>query len=78
MKKILIYGFYLLAAAALLAGCIRDEAVAPAPVSGDRLILRMPDAQEVALTRAATEAECRIGNLYALVYRGGAIRRPEL
>ena len=73
MKKILIYGFYLLAAAALLAGCIRDEAVAPAPVSGDRLILRMPDAQEVALTRAATEAECRIGNLYALVYRGGSL-----
>ena len=73
MKKILIYGFYLLAAAALTAGCVKDEAAAPAPASGDRLTLRMPDAQEVALTRAATEAECRIGSLYALVYRGGSL-----
>ena len=35
MKKILIYGFYLLGAAALLAGCIKDDVAAPAPVSGD-------------------------------------------
>lgn len=73
MKKILIYGFYLLAAAVLTAGCVKDEAAAPAAVSGERLTLRMPDAQEVALTRAATEAECRIGSLYALVYRSGAL-----
>lgn len=73
MKKILIYGFYLLAAAVLTAGCVKDEAAAPAAVSGERLTLRMPDTQEVAVTRAATEAECRIGSLYALVYRSGAL-----
>lgn len=29
MKKILIYGLYLLAAAVLTAGCIKDEAAVP-------------------------------------------------
>lgn len=73
MKKILIYGFYLLAAAVLTAGCIKDEVAAPAAASGDKLTLRMPDVQEVAVTRAATEAECRISSLYVLVYRSGAL-----
>ena len=73
MKKILIYGLYLLAAAVLTAGCIKDEVAAPTPASGDRLLLRMPDAQKVAVTRAATEAECRIGSLHVLVFRSGAL-----
>lgn len=73
MKKILIYGFYLLAAAVLTAGCVKDEAAAPVAASGGRLILRMPDALKVTVTRAATEAECRIGSLYVLVYRSGAL-----
>lgn len=73
MKKILIYGFYLLAAAVLTSGCIKDEAAAPAAASGDRLVLRMPDAQKVAVTRAATEAECKINSLILLVYRNEAL-----
>lgn len=73
MKKILIYSIYLLAAAVLTAGCIKDEVAAPAAASGDKLTLRMPDAQEVTVTRAATEAECRISSLYVLVYRSGAL-----
>ena len=63
MKKILTYGFYLLTAAALLAGCIKDEVADPAPVSGDRLTLQMADAQEVALTRAPTEEERTLNSI---------------
>ena len=78
MKKILIYGFYLLGAAALLAGCIKDEVADPAPVSGDRLTLQMPDAQEVAITRAATEMERRISSMYLLVYRSNSLAHKQL
>ena len=78
MKKILIYGLYLLAAAVLTAGCIKDEAAVPALRGGDRLTLQLPEPQQVAGTRAATAAECRIGSLYVLVYRGGALDRARL
>ena len=57
MKKILIYGLYLLAAAVLTAGCIKDEAAVPALRGGDRLTLQLPEPQQVAVTRAATAAE---------------------
>lgn len=33
----------------------------------------MPDAQKVAVTRAATEAECKINSLILLVYRNEAL-----
>ena len=78
MKKILIYGFYLLGAAALLAGCIKDEVADPAPVSGEKLTLQMPDAQEVAITRAATEMECKISSMYLLVYRSNSLVHKQL
>lgn len=77
MKKILIYGLYLLAAAVLTAGCIKDEAAVPALRGGDRLTLQLPEPQQVAVTRAATAAECRIGSLYVLVYRGGALAHKQ-
>lgn len=77
MKKILIYGLYLLVAAVLTAGCIKDEAAAPALRGGDRLTLQLPESQQVAVTRAATAAECRIGSLYVLVYRGGALAHKQ-
>ena len=77
MKKILIYGLYLLAAAVLTAGCIKDEAAAPALRGGDRLTLQLPEPQQVAVTRAATAAECRIGSLYVLVYRGGVLAHKQ-
>ena len=73
MKKILVYGFYLLAAAVLTTGCVKDEAAAPAPASGERLTLRMPDVQEVTVTRAATQAECKINSLILLIYRNEAL-----
>ena len=73
MKKIRTYGFYLLGVAILLAGCMKDDAATPGPCPAGRLTLLLPDAQQVAVTRAATTAECRIGNLFVLVYRGDAL-----
>ena len=52
MKKILIYGLYLLAAAVLTAGCIKDEAAVPALRGGDRLTLQLPEPQQVADRKA--------------------------
>ena len=78
MKKILIYGFYLLTVAALSTGCIKDDAVTPGGYSGNKLVLQMPDAQEVSVTRAATTAECRISKLWLLVYRSNALVHKQL
>ena len=78
MKKILIYGLYLLAAAVLTAGCIKDEAVVPALRGGDRLTLQLPEAA------AGGRHTCRHGSrmpdrqsLCVLVCRGGALAHKQ-
>lgn len=72
MKKIFVYSFYIFAGI-LFSGCLKDDTVSPAASGNGRLTLLLPDVQQVAVTRAATEAECRISNLYVLVYRSGAL-----
>lgn len=74
MKKILIYGFYLLAAAVLTSGLHQGRS------SGPRCRVRRqagpPDARCAEGGRhpgAATEAECKINSLILLVYRNEAL-----
>lgn len=72
MKKIFVYSFCI-AAAVLFSGCLKDDTVTPAASGNERLTLLLPEVQQVAVTRAATQTECTINNLYLLVYRSGAL-----
>lgn len=66
------------AAAVLLAGCLKDGIEVPAVAEPPRLVLSIPETDEVAVTRAATAAECRINTLYVLIYRTGSLQHRQV